>query len=234
MTIWEMTRVLLRRWFVVLVGAAATVAIGMGPLRGQSVVFARSELAFLAPVSSDNPNTLRTTSDDVISTAGIVARRVTGPGRVAKFASPEVTLIGQGVRDGWSLRLPDTGGQWAPNFASQELTLEIVGPSVQEVQRRQTELISRVRNELSALQEQFGVSERNRVSVIEAPTKSSIYTVSGNPHRAQAAIGVLGAAATIMAALFVDGFRRAKPSRCGALLSRRWRRRPKPPRGGTA
>lgn len=204
MTIWELVRVLLRRWPVVVVGLLATGAVAMGPAKGQSVVFSRTELAFLAPTNAHYPNALRTTSDAVIMTAGVIAKRISGPEPMTKFGSTEVTLIGQGIRDGWSLRLPDTGGQWAPNFATQVLVLEVVAPTKQEVERRQAALISRVQQELSSMQDGFGVAGQNKISVIEAPERSVSYSVTGDRHRASAMAALLGVGATTTAALLLD------------------------------
>ena len=129
MTFWELCRVLLRHWPIVLVGAICTIGVGVVAISDEGVYFTRTNIVFKAPTSADYPNAIRTQLEDVIVTAGVVAKRVTGPGRVTKFASPEVTSVGLGVRDGWSLRLRDTGGQWATNFPVQMLTLDVVGPS---------------------------------------------------------------------------------------------------------
>lgn len=207
MTIWEMVRLLARQWLVVVLGVLCTGAVAAGPARGDSVVFSRTELAFLAPTNAVDPNALRTSSDAVIMTAGIVARRIIGPGPIPKFASTEVTLFDQGIRDGWSLRLPDTGGQWAHNYATQELILEVVGPSKNVVERRQTDLITRVQNELATLQRQFGVADVYNISVIEAPERSVIYTVTGDRRRALGMTLLLGGSATAASALAVDRVR---------------------------
>lgn len=206
---WRMVRTLLRRWPIVVAGLVLTVAAAQGVARPDTVYFSRTELAFLAPASSAYPNALRTTSGALIVSAGVIARRVSGPGKVLKFASPDVTLVGQGIRDGWSLRSPDSGGQWASNFATQVLALEVVGPSISDVERQRSALIERVQKELSGLQVSWGVAAVNRISVIEVPERAVLYPVSGDRRRAVGVVGLLGLGATIYAALTGGSFMRS-------------------------
>jgi hypothetical protein len=210
MAFWELIRAFLRYWPVVLVGAICTALAGLAAISDDGVYFTRTELVFLAPTSTLYPNALRTQSEDIIITAGVVAKRVVGPGRVTKFASPDVTLIGEGVRDGWALRLPDTGGQWATNFATQRLLLDVVGPTRERVEEQQLTLIDRVSDELRDLQDASGVPAVSQVTAIVAPESSSIYHVGGSKARALGMTAVLGLGATTAAVIFLDRRRRSR------------------------
>lgn len=215
MAFWELLRALVRRWPIVLVGIIVTAAAGWCVVSDKGVYFTRTELVFLAPTSAANPNALRTQSDDVIVVAGLVAKRMSGAGEVAKFASPDVTLIGLGVRDGWMVRLPDTGGQWGTNFATQRLILDIVGPSEDVVEQRQSELTEAVMDELAALQRERGVEVINDITAIVAPETTVIYHVGGSRQRALGMTALLGGGVTVAAVLAVEITKR--------------RRRPAPP-----
>jgi hypothetical protein len=208
MTFWDLTRVLVRNWALVLVGAFLTAGAGVVAIGDDGVYFSRTQLVFLAPTSSLYPNALRTQSEDVIDTAGIVAKKVSGPDQVTKFASMDVTLVAIGVRDGWSLRLPDTGGQWATNFSSQTLLLDVVGPSRDNVAQRQTEVIGRVEDSLKQLQRDAGVNPINDITVIPAPTTAVIYHVGGSRPRVLGMTLLLGACATLALVLAVRHLRR--------------------------
>lgn len=212
MTFWELVRAIARNWLILLIGAAVTVGAGAVAISDDGVFFTRTELVFLAPTSSLYPNALRTQSEDIIITAGLVAKRITGPGRVTKFASPDVTLIGLGIRDGWSLRLPDTGGQWATNFATQRLILDIVAPSREAVRDQQSHLIKRVDDVLQSLQHEEGVDAVNRITVITAPQSTTIFYVGANKVRALAMVALLGSGSTIATVIFVE-YRRRRPPR---------------------
>jgi len=208
MTIWDVTRVLLRYWAVVLVGGLLTAGAGLMAISDDGIYFTRTELAFLAPTSSLYPNALRTQSEDIIDTAGVVAKRVMGPGKVTKFAAPDVTLVGLGVRDGWSIRLPDTGGQWASNYATQILVLDVVAPTREGVEARQSELVGQVESELASLQEDAGVAPVNRITVLPAPESTVIFQVSGNRPKALAMTACLGVGLTITIVLAAERRRR--------------------------
>jgi hypothetical protein len=218
MTLWELIRIMTRYWPIVLVGAVCTVGCGLLAISSSGVYFTRTTLAFHAPSTVLNPNSFRTQSEDVIDTAGVVAKRVSGPGRVTKFASTDVTLVGLGVRTGWSLRLPDTGGQWATNFATQALILDVVGPSAEAVQRQQEDVIQQVQRELAQLQADAGVKPTNYITVSAAPASTVIFYVNGSRQRALAITAVMGIGLTIAVVLAVDrrGQRSAVVSRVPA------------------
>lgn len=208
MTFWELLRAMLRYWPVVLVGALCTVLVALTVVDDDGVYFTRTEIIFLAPTSPTYPNALRTQSEDVIDMAGVVAKRVTGPAEVPKFASPDVTLVGLGVRDGWSLRLPDTGGQWSSNFATQRLVLDVVGPTEEAVRARQIEVLDRVSAELSALQNSMGVDAVNEITAIAAPESTRITHVGGSRPRALGMTLALGVGASIAVVLLLEQRRR--------------------------
>ena len=218
MAFWELLRAFVRFWPVVLVGAICTAVAAGGVLADKGVSYTRTELVFLAPTSTLYPNALRTQSDDIIITAGAVARRVSGPGQVTKYASSDVSLVGLGVRDGWSLRLPDTGGQWATNFATQRLILDIVAPTRDDVIARRTELIGRVTDELHAMQSERGVSEAAMITVIPAPESTLVYQVGGSRPRALAMTAILGTALTGAVVVALERRRRRRYLAATAML----------------
>ena len=209
MTFWELIRAFLRPWPVVLIGALCTAGAGYLAIQDDGVYFTRTEIVFLAPTSTLYPNALRTQSEDIIVTAGVVAKAITGPGKVTKFSSPDVTLIGMGVRDGWSLRLPDTGGQWATNFATQRLILDIVGPTREKVREQQSAIILRVQDELAALQRDAGVDPVNDITAMTAPQTTVVFHVGGNKIRALGMSAALGVGATAAVVLWLE-FRRRR------------------------
>lgn len=208
MTFWDLTRVLVRYWVLIMIAALVTVGVGMVAISDTGVYFSRTELVFLAPTSSLYPNALKTQSEDLIDTAGIVAKRVSGPGEVTKFASPDATLVGMGVRDGWSLRLPDTGGQWATNFTTQTLLLDVVAPSRDVAENRQKELAALVSDTLQQLQREAGVKPVNDITIIAAPESAVIFHIGGSRTRTLAMIAILGIAATLSVVMAVDRYRR--------------------------
>ncbi|WP_211368159.1 hypothetical protein [Microbacterium rhizomatis] len=204
MTIRDLVRALVRRWPILLIGALVTGAVAFLAVSDRGVYWSRTEVAFLAPSSARYPNSLQTTSGDLIITAGIVAKRIEGPAAVPKFADSSVNLIGEGVRDGWSMRLPDTGGQWATNFASQTIILEVVGPTRESVETRQDELIAEIATQLDALQREQGVDPVNDIISTVTPASAVVNHVIGSRIRAVAMTGVLGMGAVLALVVFLE------------------------------
>lgn len=196
MTLWDLARAALRRWIVLVAGAAVTLGIMYGTTLDDGVFWSRTQVVFLAPPSTAYPNALNTKSEDLIITAGVVAKTVAGPDAVAKYASSDATLVGEGVRDGWSIRLPDTGGQWATHFAEQVLYVEVVGATAAEVEARQGEIIAQIAEELDRLQRDAGVAPVNDITVTVAPESTVVHHVQGSRARSAGMAGLLGACAT--------------------------------------
>jgi hypothetical protein len=203
-TIRDLMLALVRRWWVVLIGVVLTAAMGLVALSDPGVYFSRTEITFLAPSSQRYPNSLQTTSGDLIITAGIVAKRVEGPAAIPKFADSSVNLVGEGVREGWSLRLPDTGGQWASNFASQTLILDVVGPTRESVQTQQTAVLDEVAHELYALQREQSVDPVNDITTTATPASAVISHVTGSRIRSLAMTAALGFGAILAAVVFLE------------------------------
>jgi hypothetical protein len=192
MTIWDLGVAMWRRWFVVVIGLGCTAAAVLLGGQHDGVYWSSTQVIFLAPASTLYPNSLKTVSDDIIVTAGIVAKRVNGTTSMPKMASPEVTLFGRGISNGYSVLLPDTGGQWAPNFAQQMLEVQVVGPDAEDVSQRRQVLVGRISQELSALQDDAGVAEVNRITVTLVPGGADVHYVAGRHVPAAIMTALLG------------------------------------------
>lgn len=213
MTLWQLLRACWHSWPVVLVGVLLTAVAGYAAISDDGVHYTRTELVFLAPRSPSWPNAVQAQSDSIIVTAGAVARTVAGPAELPKFASPDVTLLGTGVREGWSLRLPDTGGQWASNFATQRLVLEVVGATREGVAARQQELIQEVDSALHAVQADQGADPAGHITMRPTSDSTVIFHVEGSRARAAGMTALLGMGSTIALVVLLE-----RP--------RRWRGRP--------
>ncbi|WP_454851941.1 hypothetical protein [Promicromonospora soli] len=232
MTVWDLIRAALRRWPIVVGGAVLTLVAAYGTTLDDGVYWSRAQVVFLAPASTDYPNTLRTTSEDIIITAGVVAKAVAGPDAVTKYASPDATLVGEGVRDGWSLRLPDTGGQWATHFNQQVLYVEVVAATSAEVEERQTLLVGRVADELHRLQRGAGVAPVNEITVTVAPESTVVHHVQGSSIRGVGMAGVLGIGATCAVLILVEARGRRPVTHDQVAAPRPRQGGPRPPASG--
>ena len=219
MTVRELLEAIARRWPLVLVGAVCTVGLAMMSVRDAGVYSTRSEVAFLAPSSKLYPNSFKTTSEDLIITAGAVAKSITGPTRLTKYASPDVNLVGVGVREGWSIRLPDTGGQWASDYSTQSLVVEVVGPDEEVVREQHAELRAQIAAELDRRQREAGVDPANDITVDGGDESTVIYHVRGSRPRAFAMTGLLGAGATFALIVLLENRARRRGAARGRIRS---------------
>ncbi|MET0887413.1 MAG: hypothetical protein ABWX92_13285 [Mycetocola sp.] len=204
MTLTDLLATAWRHRVLVCVGIVLTAVAGLLAIQDRSVFWTRAEVVFLPPQNEYYPNALQASSESVIITAGAVAKRVLGPNQAPKYASTDATLVGVGVRNGWSISLPDTGGQWSFSFDSQVLTIEAVGPSREFVLDTVADVRQRVSDTLEALQAAQSVAPESRISLRASPEQPVVYGVGGSRPRALVMTWALGGLLTLCAVLARD------------------------------
>jgi hypothetical protein len=194
---------LARRWaaFVVALGLLLTATISYRIVRKPGVYWAQVNVIFLAPASGLYPNTLLNTSEGVIALAGVVGKMVDPDAVAARVVSPTVRLANQGIRHGWSVTLPNDGGQWANNFDKALLDVQAVGSTAAEVNGTVNRLISQINLTLSGLQAQ--VPRVDRVTTQLNPSQVQVFYDAGRRLRALAASLAVGLAVTVVAGVYV-------------------------------
>lgn len=204
MTSAQLLRAVVRRWYVVLVGLLAIAATCAVEARAQGVFWTQVDVVFLVPASTHAPNTLEATSQSLISTAGIVAIRVNDGQRETALSSSSVSLVGEGIYDGRSVRLPNSGGQWVDNFTRPVLDVQVSGPTHDGVVAELEATLADIQRELDVLQIQGGADQYNRISTQLAPTSAVIYLIAPQVRRAMAVTAILGSLLTLLTVAVVD------------------------------
>lgn len=199
MTLWDTLSALRRRWYVVVAGLLCMTIALVLIHQQKPVYFSRTSVYFLAPASTLYPNVLRTTSLDIVATAGVVAKLINGTAEQTKVASTEVTLVGRGVRDGSSIALPDNGGQWSVSYNVQALDIQVVAPTAEEVRARQSAIIAEINEKLTDLQNQANVSADDRITTEVLPPAPPVDAYGGRPRFAEGMTVALGVALTLLA-----------------------------------
>lgn len=215
MTIWDLGSVLARRWYLVLLGVLCIGAACLVVNSDRGVYFSRAEVVLLLPAGQGDRNTLTTTSSDAVVLAGAVAKIINGAQTEPRAASPDATIVGRGIDDGYSLQLPDLGGQWAPSFPRQVLDVQVVGPDAEVVHERMQALIARIGDELATLQIEANVAPKDRITAQSTPTEPSVTYISGSRARALSMTALVGIAITFGTVAIVDHLidRRGGPRR---------------------
>lgn len=214
MAAWDVLSACARRWYVVLVGLMATGTV-LGALAGLGgVASAQAEVVFLAPPTPANPNRLASAATGVVATAGLVERLV-NQGVAAPATSDSVTLLGRGVRDGSSVVLPDSGGQWAQNFERPVLVVQVTGPAPDAVNARLLGRVAEVERVLQNVQADQGVRPRHRITSSVVPAEPRVQLEQGYRGRALGTALLLGLALTTVAAVTLDRVLRGRQRRRG-------------------
>ncbi|GAA1969441.1 hypothetical protein GCM10009798_32530 [Nocardioides panacihumi] len=204
MTTERLVRILLRRWYVVGLGLAITV-LGMQQVRAQQgVFFSQVDVVFTAPPTRVAPNTIQANASGLVSIAGMVAAEVNKASNTPVTASAGATLAGQGVRDGYQVRLPSDGGQWSRNFDRPVLDVQAIGAEPEMVRQRVVTVVAEIDRVLAELQNADGIPAEDQVKTLSAPTSAQIFYRKGNTSRATAVTALLGFWLTVVLTVAAD------------------------------
>jgi len=205
MTTERLVRALLTRWYVVGVGLALTIGCMMHVHAQRGLYYAQIDVVVVAPATAHDPNTIEANASGLTSIAGMVAAEVNKTSNTPATASAGATLAGQGVRDGYEVRLPSDGGQWAQNFDRPVLDVQAIGPTPASVRARVVHVLDQIDTTLRELQAADGVPAEDRVTTLSAPAAAQILYLGGTPARAAIVTGLLGLWLTVIAAVLADG-----------------------------
>jgi hypothetical protein len=236
MTLADLMRALMRRWYLVLLVMSAALVLAFLATRSEPMYHARTEVVFLAPSSARYPNELVTSSESLILTAGAVSERINGAGRRLDFGASTVNPVGSPDtgEDTW-ITLLDTGNQWVPAFEHQVLVIDATGTTPERAEARIAEAADLVRTELIALEDEQGVDEINRIGLRLSPETPQITVIDGSSARAAGMTLFLGllASIAIVVVLEVRGSK-AQDEAAKTRLTRHRRRRVRRRRGPAA
>lgn len=204
MTSADVATILLRRWYFVVIGLALTAA-AMWAVNARPGVYATQvDVLFLAPKSARYPNPIEVSSESLTATAGLVARMVEGDTAPPAAASSTVTLTGEGIRQGYSIRLPNSGGQWVASFDRPVLDVQAAGPSEGWVRRTVTDKIDLIGRTLYSLQKADGTARPDYIFTSVNPASPTVVYATGQPKRAVAATLLLGSILTCLGTVGFD------------------------------
>lgn len=200
MTAARLIHVIFRRWYVVLAVLVITGLATNAAGRVEGVYSSQLDIVFVAPGKT---NSLQISADSLVQFAAVIERRFNGNSEAAALAG-ETTLYGQGVRSGWSVTLPNSGGQWQTNFNRAALTIEVVDSTPERVRAVTNKLSARIRDLTLREQVEQGVSAVNRVTTLESPATPAVTYIEGRAPRAKIGIIALGVGIALFAAVMMD------------------------------
>ena len=108
-----------------------------------------------------------------------------------------VKLFDQGVYDGQSIKLPDTGGQWSHNFETAALQVQVTGSDPIQVRERLSTAVSRIRSTMDGLQVAANVKESQYIEAQATESSPTVFRVGGSRVRLLAISLVIGLIVTL-------------------------------------
>jgi hypothetical protein len=199
--------------WVALLGILATIVAAKAATARPGVYFSEVKVIFLAPNNALYPNSLIAVNQSVIMTAGLVGV-MSDPGKSqnTKVTDPNISIVNQGIRDGYRIQLPNDGGQWSDNYDQSLLDVQAVGPTLAGVVSRMQSLIARINATLTKIQDDRQVAAVNRIRTSVNPAQVPIYYQTGSKIRVLAAVVILGLGLTVAAQIWARRFVRRRRS----------------------
>jgi hypothetical protein len=201
MTASQLARVLLRRWYVLVVlGVLVVLAVGLIP-KTRGVYTAQTNIVFLPP---SNSNRLQDQTASSVQFAAIVERQFNGNRGNSPIALQSATLYGEGVRQGYTVTLHNDGGQWTNNFDKPDLSVEVVGSSPGQVASVVRSVTARVEKLAETIQIDENVAAAERIGTIQSPAVPQVTYIAASTTRAAVASLALGFIASLLLTVLLD------------------------------
>ncbi|TFC19829.1 hypothetical protein E3O19_02445 [Cryobacterium algoritolerans] len=202
MTVWDLIANAGRRWVFSLGGALLTGLALFWVANVPPLYFEQVRVVLLPPASAQ-PNAYGYTSKSLIDLAGVVARELRPPTQDAQSVSGDVTLVGEGIRKGFSVTQQNNGGQWQYRFDEPVLEVQAVGATPSEVRAQIGTALEQLESTLAGIQNSHGVSTANRVRTTLNPLQPQLVEQKGSRVRAITSIVLTGMLTTLV---LVGGF----------------------------
>lgn len=221
MTIRELMRAVLRRWYVLVVAIVLAVAGGYLLHRNAGVYTTQTVVSFMLPDKTSLSQNSGLDDASVIAFAGTVAQEVNDGRAPARYSTDDAPFYGAGVRKGILVTIPDAGNQWVSSYLRAEVELQIVGPTEEWVTSTQKAILEKVTQVAEA--QQVGVepaSSRIQTSVV--PLTLRVFHIIPSRTAEIAALVALAAAALITGgwgAVTLDGIILKRKRRSGIRMS---------------
>lgn len=223
MTAGELLGIMWRRWYVVVAGLILTVWGSSSLAAVERTYWVEVKLVFIQPGSASVANVSDQIVPSLINFAGIVQRRVTEAGNPSELPSSGATLYGSGVREGYSVTLPNSGTQWAASYSTPILVVQAVGRSPEAARETLDHVLTEVDVAATELQNAEGAPPESHIFIERSPAMPEVVDVGGTRTgrlKGMAALAGVGLAMTGSGAVAFD--RMMKKSR----LARAARERP--------
>ena len=200
MTMWELIGALRRWWGALVIGALVSVLLVSLARFQEPVYSAELNVSFVA---DDAYSDLRQPDPSLIIVAGLIAVQVNEHDS-PPTSTDAVGLVGEGVRHGWSVTLPNSGGQWSRRNDKSQLRVQAVGRTEAEVRSLLDVATRRIDGALASLQGPHHIQRAEQIRAETLALAPIVHVNAGSSPRARAAAILLGVFVSVALALTLD------------------------------
>jgi hypothetical protein len=194
----------LRRWYVALFVLAMMVTPILEADKATGVYWSMADVVFYPPGTAAGGNPLRSDSRDIVYYAALVEKLVDGQEHNPLSDTTGARLYGTGIRNGYSVYLPNVGGQWQTEFNRAAITVEVVAETEHDVRRVLAGLVERIQKTAAERQAVMGVIPRAFITTSLSPGIAEVHYQPAEPARAAGSLVLLAAGLAVTAAVFTD------------------------------
>lgn len=198
------TRPVLRRWYVALTVLALMVPAVLQAWGATGVYWSKVDVVFYPPSGAAGGNPLRADAQATVHYAAMVERLVNGEQGHANLGTTKANLYGTGIRNGYVVYIPSSGGQWQNSFDRSAITVEVVAERKDDVGRILTGLVERIESTAAERQAAMGVVPRSYITTSLSPGTPEISYQPAKPAYAAIALAVLALGLAVAAATTAD------------------------------
>lgn len=186
----------LRRWYVAAAVFVAAMPFAMAASSAHGVYYARVTIQFEGPPGATKNNSLLTDAGSTVNYAALIQRIYSANNPSPATMPTSAPLYGVGYRRIAAAYLPNSGGQWQPNFNKPAIVVEVVDPDGRTAEDRASTMVGGVLDLVPRPQNALGIATGAQIKAAPYPdTISAVYI----PPRAKAALAMITAIAAVLA-----------------------------------
>lgn len=204
----------LRRWYVVVLGAALTLGAFTVVQRQAPVFFTQYNIVLVGPSGTEEDNNvLENPRYGLQPLVGVISTDLNEGHPPLLTGDVDATMVGMGAREGVQVRVPNLGTQWRPLFSANYLDVQVAARTPEDVEALATQTSARVADLLEQRQDELGVPDNLRARAVPSSEDPIVYPMAGSRSRALGATGLTGIALTAALVFWLERWRpRHRPS----------------------